>query len=275
MEGLRDSGTVIRVSGLLNCGVPDCCGSQIQVQDLQILGAPETVDGWTGYLLRLPQGSQQSHYFERDDGQRYGIQLTPELTEAMWTGAGVKVWGRLLQDVPAYNSRLIQTERAEIVSGPSTEARNLSPFAEATASSFLPSDRWGTYRPFSVLDGALSTCWSENARGPGPGEWIMLVFPDSINVERIAIAVGYDRDEHDKLHDPEVFYDNNRLKKATVGFSNGEEVRLEFSDARGLQMRDVAPVTTTFVRIVIDEVYPGEKYDDTCLAEIQVWGTTE
>jgi len=275
LKGLRDSGTVIRISGLLNCGVPDCCGSQIQVQDLQVLGSPEAADGWTGRLVALPPGSQQSHYFERDDGERYGIQLTAELTEAMWTGADVKVWGRLLHDVPAYNSMLIQVERVEIVSGPSAEARNLSPFAEATASSSLASDRGGTYQPFSVLDGSLSTCWSEDARGDGIGEWVMLVFPDSITVERVAVSVGYDRDEHDKLHAPEVFYDNNRLKKATVGFSGGEEVSLEFSDARGLQMRDVAPVTTTFVRIVIDEAYPGVKYDDTCLAEIQVWGTTD
>lgn len=29
---------------------------------------------------------------------------------------------------------------------------------------------------------------------------------------------------------------------------------------------------TAYVKIVIGEVYPGTHYDDTCLAEIEVWG---
>jgi hypothetical protein len=31
-------------------------------------------------------------------------------------------------------------------------------------------------------------------------------------------------------------------------------------------------VEMTFVKMVIEDVYPGSKYDDTCLAEIEVWG---
>jgi hypothetical protein len=31
-------------------------------------------------------------------------------------------------------------------------------------------------------------------------------------------------------------------------------------------------IETTYVQVVIDEVYPGTRYDDTCLAEIEVWG---
>jgi hypothetical protein len=39
-------------------------------------------------------------------------------------------------------------------------------------------------------------------------------------------------------------------------------------------MRDIPPVRTTYVRLVIDDVYPGSKYDDTCISEIEVWATT-
>ena len=68
---------------------------------------------------------------------------------------------------------------------------------------------------------------------------------------------------------------NNRVKKATIRFSTGDSVELEFADSRGIQVRDIASVQTTFVTVVIDEVYPGSKYDDTSLAEIEVWGVTK
>ena len=74
---------------------------------------------------------------------------------------------------------------------------------------------------------------------------------------------------------PKLFTANNRLKRATIVFSKGEEIELSFSDARGVQEMDITPVETTFVKVVIDEVYPGSKYDDTCLAEIEVLGRTK
>jgi hypothetical protein len=40
LESLRDTGTVVRVSGELRTGVPDAFGSQIQVDRLEIVGQP-------------------------------------------------------------------------------------------------------------------------------------------------------------------------------------------------------------------------------------------
>jgi hypothetical protein len=107
----------------------------------------------------------------------------------------------------------------------------------------------------------------------------MLTFPGTIEVNAIGIDVGYDRDENDQLRSPEVFEANNRLKTATLVFSNGEQVQLDFADERGVQLVPLArapgpPIETTFVQVVIDEVYPGTTYDDTCLAEVEVWGQT-
>ena len=50
-----------------------------------------------------------------------------------------------------------------------------------------------------------------------------------------------------------------------------------FSGARGWQeillARAPGPaIETAYVQVVIDEVYLGTHYDDTCLAEIKVWG---
>jgi hypothetical protein len=84
--------------------------------------------------------------------------------------------------------------------------------------------------------------------------------------------VGYDRDD-------DIFYANNRIKRVTLSFSTGEQIEMDLADARGMQTivlaRAPIPLKTTFVRIAIAEVYPGSRHDDTCLAEIEVWGRTK
>jgi hypothetical protein len=170
--------------------------------------------------------------------------------------------------VPAVEARQIQVERIEAVSGPTTQARNLALFATPSASSSLPADRGGSYHPWSAIDGLLTSCWAEGVKGSGVGEWITLTFPGVIEVQRIGLDVGFDKDST-------LFAANNRVKKATIRFSTGDSLELEFADSRGIQVRDIASVQTTFVTVVIDEVYPGSKYDDTSLAEIEVWGVTK
>ena len=240
-----------------------------------------------GRIAMLPHGSQVSGYFERDDGQRFGIapkdgddQVRALIEAYRWTGAQVEVWGSLVTGIPDMEGRQIQAERIEALSGSATEDRNLALFAAASASSELPADRWGTYHAWSVNDGLLSTPWSEGVAGAGVGEWILLEFPGTVEIHSIGVSVGYDRDPDDKLRSPEVFTNNNRLKRATLIFSNGERTTVDFADARGVQVRPLvrAPgpnIQTDSVKLVIEEVYPGAVYDDTCIAEIEVWGVTQ
>jgi hypothetical protein len=286
LTALRDTGTVVRIWGEVVCPAIDTYGTSISVSSMETVGAPpfspetSAVDGWVGMLTRLPPGAQLSGYFERDDGQRFGISsldeaLRVQLEDARWTGAQVRVSGQLLTGVPDVENRQIQVERIETLSEPTMEPRNLSPFAFPSASSVLPSDRWGSYGPWAAIDGLLSTPWVEAASGPGVGEWIMLTFPSTIEVHRIGLDVGYDRDEGDTFRNENLFSSNNRVKRATVKFSSGKEIQLSFADERGVQMRDIDPVDTTYVQVVIDEVYPGAKWDDTCVAQMEVWARTK
>ena len=156
-------------------------------------------------------------------------------------------------------------------SGPAEEARNLTPFATTSASSHLPTDRGGQYQSWMATDGALETSWVEGVAGPGIGEWFMLTFPSAVEISHVDLDVGCDSDV-------EIFYANNRIKRATLIFSNGEQIDVTLPDFRGMQTIDLAyifgpNIETIFVKLVIQEVYPGSKYDDTCLAEIAVWGT--
>lgn len=218
------------------------------------------------------------HYFAREDGERFDIgsadaDMTQQITEVRWTGAQIRVWGRLFTGVPATEARHIEVERMEITSGPAEEARNLVPFATPSASSHLATDRGGQYQAWMATDGAFETAWVEGVAGPGVGEWIELTFPGTIEVHSVGLDVGYDRDAG-------IFGKNNRIKKVTLVFSSGEEVELGFADERGMQtiplVRAPGPnIETMSVKVVIDEVYPGTHYDDTCLAEVEVWGWTK
>jgi hypothetical protein len=52
------------------------------------------------------------------------------------------------------------------------------------------------------------------------------------------------------------------------------------SDTRGIQTiplvrAPAAAIQTSSVKVTIAEVYPGSKYNDTCIGEIEVWGRTK
>jgi len=266
--------TIMRTNGLRSIRI--YMGQRLLIPGSQ--PGPVTVDGWVGKIVNLPSGSQHTHYFERSDGQRFGIGATEDavgrqIEELRWTGAQFLVWGTLRTDVPSYAGRYIEVERLEILIGPVTEAINLTPLATVSASSHLRTDRWGQYQPWMAIDGALGTAWVEGVAGSGVGEWIMLTFPGMIEVHSISMDVGYDKNA-------DLFAKNNRIKRVTLIFSSGEQIELGFADRRGMEtiplVRAPGPnIETTYVKVVIEEVFPGWKYDDTCVAEIEVWGRTQ
>lgn len=61
-----------------------------------------------------------------------------------------------------------------------------------------------------------------------------------------------------------------------VRVRNGEEVRLDYADERGVQLIEIAPtdplIASTSLQLIIEEVYEGEQYANTCLSEVEVWG---
>jgi hypothetical protein len=126
LESLRDTDTTVRVWGRLTCGVMDVNGSQISVIALAVVGdspvpVATLVDGWVGTVIPLEPGAQHDDYFEREDGQRFGIDSTDEdmqkrIQAFRTVGARVRVWGQLLSDVLDVEGRQIQLERYELES---------------------------------------------------------------------------------------------------------------------------------------------------------------
>ncbi len=229
-------------------------------------------EAWLGTIGRLPPGSQSPYAFDRQDGQSFFITdvnkaLEQTLEEVAWRGIQIKLWGDLAE-MPGF----IEVSRLEQDSEAESALQNLSPFASASASSELPADRLGNYRAQAAIDGRLESPWCEGAARTGTGQWLLLEFPDPVQLSQIRLANGYD-------YNDDIYQDNNRLRIARLLFSNGE-VSWELEDERGYQNLDLErPLgrdnETTFVRIQIEDTYPGFKYDDSCIAEIEIWGRSK
>jgi len=231
------------------------------------------VAGWLGVIGINPVGSQSRYFFDRQDGQRWILgagdeTLWPAIAEAAWNGAQLQLDGF---ETPTPG--LINVTGLAIVGDPPFEARNLSAFARPSASSALPSDRLGTYQAWSAVDGRPETPWCEGAQGPGTGQWLELLFESPLEVTRIRLASGYS-------YDDDIYAKNNRVKRATFLFTDGQRLEWEFDDTAGWQEVPLARapgpnMTITGVTIIIDEVYLGSVYDDTCIGEVEIWGRAQ
>jgi hypothetical protein len=124
LESLRDTEATVRVWGRVTCGVMDVNGSQISVIAIAVVGepavgAPTSVNGWMGTIVPLAAGAEYDDYFEREDGQKFGIDSTDEdmqkrIAALRTVRARVRIWGRLVLDVPDVEGRQIKLERYEL-----------------------------------------------------------------------------------------------------------------------------------------------------------------
>lgn len=137
----------------------------------------------------------------------------------------------------------------------------------ATASSTRVPLKSYTYEAAQVLDKNLQTAWIEGVPGPGLGEWIRCDFDREVKLNRITLTPGY-------FKNPSIWKQNNRLAAATLYFSDGSSRRYTFPDLMQERLLDTGGIRTRFVRLVIDEMYPGSvDSEDTAISEISFdWG---
>lgn len=122
------------------------------------------------------------------------------------------------------------------------------------------------YDSTKVLDNDFSTVWSEGVSGYGSGEWIKLEFDSTYTVKKIKIVNGL-------VNKKNGYYNNNRPESLTLQFSDGSSQTVYLEDNNtGYQVIDINEVDTYYVKFVINSVYYGSKYDDTCIADIQILG---
>lgn len=112
----------------------------------------------------------------------------------------------------------------------------------------------------------MSTCWSEGVDGYGIGESITVSFDDIYEVSEFSLWNGLCTSE-------DLFYKNSRLHNMTVVLSDGSRYDFECSDGWDKQNQTFSfdgNAKTSSLTIIIQSVYEGEKYKDTCISEISI-----
>jgi hypothetical protein len=129
------------------------------------------------------------------------------------------------------------------------------------ASSALSPQGGNTYRPRNlVTEGA----WCEGADGHGIGEAIEVHYQPyenegPVSFERLVIANGYDKNAAS-------FKANSRVKQLEIRTDAGKSWVHTLEDRIGEQVVELGgEISPTAFVVTILDIYPGDKYQDTCL----------
>lgn len=149
-------------------------------------------------------------------------------------------------------------------------------YAKATASSELASVGEYTYHAWNLTSQVRSSVWSEGVPGYGIGEYIDYAQmylgpgPERLVFEKLCIVNGYAETE-------EKWKANSRVKSMKVYYCNTYVGTITLEDTLKPQFVDLTPLQLSIgngreavFRFEIEEVYEGEKFDDTCLTGIEL-----
>jgi hypothetical protein len=223
-------------------------------------------DTWAGTVMRQT-GIQVRYSLLMEDGAIWplrsaGDEVQAALADAAWRGAPIALRG-----APTMQGELLPTAVLSI-GAPALNPRNMAPFAFASASSTAAADEGGPYDAWSAVNGSLELPWCEGLAGPGLGEWLQLDFSAPLVISELRLSNGFDQDGF-------LYESNDQVARATFQFDGGESLTWEFAVMRGLQSVPIdPPITAQSMRLVIDGVNPGWKFDDACIGEIEVWART-
>ena len=120
--------------------------------------------------------------------------------------------------------------------------------------------------PHVLYDGADWSSWQEGVDGPGIGESVTLTFDQTYQVRAMALKLG------NWYHDISYYTRNNRPKQLTFKLGS-EEVTVDFPDEKQVAYVEFSEdIDSNFMQTVIDDIYSGTAYDDTCICEITLYG---
>jgi hypothetical protein len=138
--------------------------------------------------------------------------------------------------------------------------RKSIPAQKIVASSTLPDQAGNSYAARNIMDGDASTAWCEGVKGDGIGEWIKIDFGSMQELKGFELINGLAKSS-------KAFQANNRVKRMKLEFSNGQTMMID-NDFISNEFLD-NPIHTSFVKIMIEAVERGSKYNDTCMSEIR------
>lgn len=139
--------------------------------------------------------------------------------------------------------------------------------ASATATSISPTESGITHGPDLVLDGRPETAWNTNESGINQS--ITISVDSTATVNGLKIMNGYNKIS---ASGTDLYYANARAKTILIEYATGafeytlKDIKGEYQD---IPFKDPQP--TSWMKITIKSVYPGDLYDDCCISEIDVY----
>ncbi len=143
---------------------------------------------------------------------------------------------------------------------------------ECSASSTLSTSDGNTYYASNAFDGNKNTCWTEGLEGSGIGEYISVEFSDPITIDKIGILNGYTKTQ-------KLYGENNRVKELKLVFiteSGRIQKYLTLKDEYNIEQEisyDEPIENVSGMEFYVQNIYPGNAYNDTCISDIYFYGT--
>lgn len=118
------------------------------------------------------------------------------------------------------------------------------------------------YSARNLIDSNPKTAWVAAGDNGGIGEWVEFSFDEPRYIKDLQLVNGYAKSATS-------FNRNNRVKGATLSFSDGTKSQISLEDTPFKQSVPIGKKVQS-VRLTINDVYKGTAYNDTCLSEIEV-----
>ena len=142
---------------------------------------------------------------------------------------------------------------------------------EVKSSSNLRSSQSNSYAPWNAHDFDLQTAWATD-KNKGIGETLTFNFKPSeiLTVNYLKFYNGYQKSKT-------TFKNNSRVKRAALYINGKHKFNLEIEDIEAAQVFELGEWLLEgedkfTVALKILEIYPGEKYNDLCVSEINFDG---
>ncbi|MCI4668985.1 MAG: hypothetical protein MRZ79_12700 [Bacteroidia bacterium] len=193
-----------------------------------------------------------------------------------------KEYERLLQEGPAYKEMteeqrsIIDDELYYDLGAFSTDIPGCSWYCatgpkEFKTSSTLPAGKTSNYKAENLHDFKLKTAWVEGKEDYGIGEEIEVSFDfgkmSQLRITSLIIFNGYCKSES-------TWKANSRVKTFAISVNGTDMGKLHLKDTYLGQRFDIGNFADKVnIKLKILEVYPGSKYKDTAISEINFDGT--
>lgn len=152
-----------------------------------------------------------------------------------------------------------------------------APKIAVSATSFLTESEALKHPPQQAHDRSMQKVWSEGVEGNGEGETLSFTFittekdTTDLGVTSCAIATGHQGSA-------KLFRQNARPRTLELVVDGRAVATLELQDDMGLQWFEIPKVKLArpskhVIGLKIGEVYPGSKFQDSCITEVYFQGT--